>query len=323
VDRAGDGPRATFDNSGWSFTDPEPHMPVTLGAEKLSDFFSGQVRKAKRFDFQESPRSQAPLAVVGGGHEFCSPEYAIRRQTFPYYSVEFVARGRGWLTLDGNKHRLEAGAVFSYGPGVSHDIATEARDPLEKYFVDFTGPRALPILSEYRLEPGAVARVSCVSEVQDIFDSLIRDGLRASGASGTLCAALLEYLMIKLADLVMPAAASPSPASARFQRCRQYIATHFRRLRSLDQIAEECQIDQAYLCRLFRRFDHPAPYRYLLRLKMNFAAEQLRDPKRLVKDVAASLGFEDPFHFSHAFKNVIGASPEVFRRLRDIAAPGA
>jgi hypothetical protein len=39
--------------------------------------------------------------------------------------------------------------------------------------------------------------------------------------------------------------------------------------------------------RLFRRFDHEGPYRYLLRLKMNFAAERLRDPKVLVKEAAA------------------------------------
>jgi AraC-like DNA-binding protein len=46
---------------------------------------------------------------------------------------------------------------------------------------------------------------------------------------------------------------------------------------------------------------------------MNFAAEQLRNSKLLVKEVAASVGFTDPFHFSHAFKNVFGASPEIFR----------
>ena len=108
-----------------------------------------------------------------------------------------------------------------------------------------------------------------------------------------------------------------STASATFQRCRQHITTHFRRLRSLEQIAGECEIDEAYLCRLFRRFDLQAPYQFLLRLKMNFAAQQLRDPKIRVKEVAASVGFEDPFQFSHTFKNVLGASPDVFRRLRE------
>ena len=168
------------------------------------------------------------------------------------------------------------------------------------------------VIAPGAMPPGAVWSVG---EVQDVFDNLIRDGLRDSGASNSLCAALCEYLLIKMADLVMPSGTRPSPASATFQRCRQYIATHFRRLRSLEQIAQECDIDQAYLCRLFRRFDHLAPYRYLLRLKMNCAAEQLRDPGKLVKEVALGVGFEDPFHFSHAFKNVFGVSPDAFRRL--------
>ena len=53
-----------------------------------------------------------------------------------------------------------------------------------------------------------------------------------------------------------------------------------------------------------------------MRLKMNIAAERLRDPGVLVKQVAAELGFDDPFHFSRAFKGVLGLSPENFRRLR-------
>jgi len=291
-------------------------MPLVCEPQKLPDFFSRQVRKARRFALDDAPPPEAPLAVVGGGHEVCLPHYAVERPTFPYYSVEFVVRGHGRLTLDGAGHALTAGAVFSYGPGISHHIRTDPCGPLDKYFIDFTGPRALPILRDGGLPPGSVARVSSVGEVQEIFDNLIRDGLRNTGMSGILCSVLLEYLMIKLAELSIPRGPSPSPASATFQRCRQFISANFRRLRSLEQIARECDLDEAYLCRLFRRFDHPAPYQYLLRLKMNFAAEQLRDPRILVKEVAASVGFQDPFHFSHAFKNVFGASPDVFRRMR-------
>ena len=298
-------------------------MPLTLKPEKLSDFFSGHVRKAQRFSFEDAVPPDVPLAVVGGGHEFCSPSYAIRRDTFPFYCVEFVARGRGWLTLDGHRHRLEAGTIFSYGPGVSHHITTDPRDPLDKFFFDFTGPRAPQVLSDYGLPPGTVARVGSVAEVEDIFDNLIRDGSRGSSAANMLCAALWEYLIIKLSELVLPPGGCPSAAAATFQRCRQYINAHFRRLRSLEQIADECGIDQAYLCRLFRRFGHQAPYRYLLRLKMKFAAEQLRDPRLLVKEVAASIGFDDPFQFSHTFKNVLGASPDLFRRLDRPTMPPA
>lgn len=290
-------------------------MLATCEPEKLPTFFSPHVRKARRFAL-DSPSSEAPIAVVGGGHEFCSPKYAVHRSSFPYYSVEFVVRGRGWLTLDGARHALSSGMIFSYGPGICHQITTDPRDLMEKYFVNFTGPRALNLLTEYGLPPGAAVRISSIGEIQDLFDKLIRDGSCGGEACGMLCSTLFEYLMIKLAELVVSPGIHPSPASATFQRCRQYIASHFRRLRSLEQIAMECDIDRAYLCRLFRRFDHPAPYQYLLRLKMNFAAEQLRSSKVLVKEAAANVGFADPFHFSHAFKNVLGTSPEIFRRLQ-------
>jgi AraC-like DNA-binding protein len=75
-------------------------------------------------------------------------------------------------------------------------------------------------------------------------------------------------------------------------------------------------MDAAYLCRLFQRYDHQSPYQFLLRLKMNLAAEWLQPPDALVKQVAEHAGFSDQFHFSRAFKSVFGVAPDIFRRLR-------
>jgi len=254
--------------------------------------------------------------VVCGGCEACAPDYAIRRATFPYYSVEFVARGKGSLVLGDQTFSLFPGAVFSYGPGVPQDITTDARDPLEKYFVDFTGSRAPGLLAEYELPPASFARVFATAEVQGLFDNLIRDGLKGTGYASILCATLLEYLIVKLADSLMPWEARQTPAFATYQRCRRHIAEQFDKLKSLEQAARECHVDRAYLCRLFRRYDHQTPYRFLMRLKMNLAAERLENPGVLVKQVAAELGFDDPFHFSRTFKSVFGLSPQAFRRMR-------
>ena len=50
---------------------------------------------------------------------------------------------------------------------------------------------------------------------------------------------------------------------------------------------------------------------------MNLAAEWLQQPDALVKQVAERAGFSDPFHFSRAFKSVLGLSPaDIFRRMR-------
>ena len=280
------------------------------------EFFSEQVRTARRFYLDLSPSPAAPLTVVCGGCELCEPDYGIQRSTFPYHSIEFVARGHGSLVLGGQSHRLVAGTVFAYGPGISQEIATSPDDPLLKYFVDFTGTRAEEMLHSNALPPGTVGRVLTPGEIQTVWDTLIRDGLRATATAAGLCAALLNYLVLKIAETRVPGQGGQSRAFSTYQRCRQYIAEHCEQLQSLEQISIECRVDRAYLCRLFRRYDDETPYRVLMRLKMNQAADRLQSPDILVKQVAAELGFDDPYHFSRAFKAVFGISPDAFRRLR-------
>lgn len=290
--------------------------PAPQTAATAPEFFSPQVSEARRFYLDLKPSGKTPLAVVCGGCEHCTADYAIRRTTFPYYSIEFVVRGRGALKLRGERHQLQPGRVFSYGPGVPHEIATEAGGPLVKYFVDFSGTNARALLRACGLTSGKVAQVFPPHELQAVFDELIHCGLKNSGHSAALCGKLLETLALKIAEARAPLAGAETLAFATFQHCRGHIQQHFRRLKTLAQIAAECHVNSAYLCRLFQRYDHQSPYQFLLRLKMNFAAELLQQPGALVKQVAEETGFGDPFHFSRAFKSVFGLAPDAFRRIR-------
>ena len=180
----------------------------------------------------------------------------------------------------------------------------------------FTGSAGAELLRQYAPALGTVGRVYRPGEIREIFEMLIADGLRNTGFAAPLCASLLRYLVVRIADSQLPGHAGPTPAYATYQRCRQHIQSHCVQLKSLQQIARECRVDKAYLCRLFQRFDHQTPYQFLQRMKMNRAAERLRNPNMLVKQVAAELGFDDPFHFSRTFKHVFGLAPDAFRRLR-------
>jgi AraC-like DNA-binding protein len=286
------------------------------GPEAAPDFFSADVLEARRFYLDLRPPKNRRLAVVCGGCEHCRPDYAIHRTTFPFYSIEFVAQGSGTVKLQGRVHRLQPGRLFSYGPRLRHDIATNPADPLVKYFVDFRGADARRLLSTCGLAPGRVAQVFPPHEVQGVFDEIIRSGLRSTRWSAELCAKLLECLALKIADARAPLEGAETLAFTTYQQCRHHLERHFHRLRTLQQLTGECHVNGAYLCRLFRRYDHQSPYQYLLRLKMNLAAELLQQPGALVKQVAGQVGFGDPFHFSRAFKGVFGLAPDSFRRLR-------
>ncbi len=294
----------------------KPVRPGKAVAAGTPEFFSPQVSTARRFYLNLNPPKQSLLAVVSGGCEQCAPDYEIHRPTFPFYSIEYVVRGRGSLRLKNRRHALLPGCVFSYGPGVRQDIAADPTDPPVKYFVDFAGLKAREILRRCHLPPGSVAQIFPPNEIQNLFDELIRSGQRGTRSGAELCAKLLECLALKIAGARTPLAGTGTLSFTTYQQCRQHLETHFQRLKTLQQMAAECHVDAAYLCRLFQRYDHQSPYQFLMRLKMNLAAEWLQQPGALVKQVAERAGFGDPFHFSRAFKSVFGVAPDAFRRLR-------
>lgn len=290
--------------------------PSTRNPQDAPAFFSPQVAEARRFYLDLKPLKQRRLSVICGGIEHCRPDYAIHRDTFPFYSIEYVARGHGGLKLGGRTHALQPGVIFSYGPDVPHHITAAQSEPLVKYFVDFTGTASLGLLRSCRVAPGQVARVFPSNALVSLFDELIQSGLQMGRHSADLCAGLLNCLALKIACAKAPLEGVDTLAFTTYQQCRQHIEQHFLRLRTLKQIAGECHTNNAYLCRLFRRYDNQSPYQYLLRLKMNHAAKCLQRPGALVKQAAEESGFTDPFHFSRVFISVFGVSPTAFRGLR-------
>ena len=279
-------------------------------------FFSADVARARRFYLNLDPPASSRLAVICGGLEYCTPGYAIHRNDFPFYSIEYVAGGHGEVKLRGRTYPLEPGRLFSYGPGVAHHITGDAANPLVKYFVDFAGREAPKLLKACGLASGRLSQVHPPNALQALFGELIDDGLRPRSQRKVLCSKVLECLMLKARCARTSAEVEDSLALSTYQHCRQYVDRHFPRLHTLKQLADECNVNNAYLCRLFRRYNHQSPYQYLLRLKMNRAAELLQQPASLVKQAAEEVGFGDPFHFARVFKNILGVSPGAFRRIR-------
>jgi AraC-like DNA-binding protein len=283
--------------------------------KKEPEFFSCQVLKANRFYLDTRSQKHQPLKVVCGGCEHCHPEYRIDRSDFPFYSIEFVAKGKGMVSLRNSQHALFAGRAFSYGPGIAYLMTTKADVPLVKYFVDFTGPDALKILRKFGPALGSVVQVSAPDAIIRIFDDLIRTGQTGSSYSPLICAAILQQLIFKIAETSVIEKTRSTAAFYTYQKCRELIQKNCLALRSLENIADQCHINSAYLCRLFKRFDSQSPYQYLMQMKMNLAAQRFQSQNSSVKEVAMEFGFSDPFHFSRVFKRIFGISPSTFRYL--------
>lgn len=279
------------------------------GRNSLPAFVSRQVVTAQRWFLDLRPDARQPITVVCGGEERVRNDYLVDRSDFAYCCLEFVAAGRGSLSLADRDGPLAAGSVFSYGPGTPHTIRTDRRRPLRKYYIDFVGPGAVARLRAARLAPGSMRQVAHPGEIEAVFDLLQQCGLAQSSHSQSLCTQLLGVLLTKIAEQLMPTDDRAARAFATYERFRRFLTMERQRLMSVEQAAREFGISAAYACRLFRRFDGLSPYQYLLRQRMQLAADLLTHDRLLVKQVAAELGFTDPYQFSRAFTRVSGIAP--------------
>lgn len=278
-------------------------------------FISQQVRKSAYYFFDLNPEATAGMRVVCGGWEACLPAYRIDREDFPYYSLEYVFAGQGWLRLAGRSFRLIPGTIFHYGPGIPHQIESSPDAPLEKYFVDFVGTSAREILNEAPFSELQPLHLASPGPVGRLFDELNASGASKSLRAVRLCSVLAELLLLRLAETAAPLDHEGSVAWSTYERCRRHIHEHYLSLRTLDEVSTGCGVDKAYLCRLFKRFGGETPYQLLTRLKMDHAAELLLQSNLLIKEVAEAVRFDDPYHFSHVFKRVRGLSPTEFTHL--------
>jgi AraC-like DNA-binding protein len=288
----------------------------------IENFFSRQVFRARIFRREVARAAAGDLAVICGGCEHCAADYRIDRRGFPYACLEFVVAGRGTVSAIGAKARpLEPGTIFTYARGTRYRMENDATRPLVKYFIDFTGRRAVALLRQAGFPPGTTAQVFPPGAIAEAFDRVIDAGLDTAPRAARRAALLLEALLLHCADHRVPDGAAESRAFATYRRCRDLIDGLDPAgpvIRSLAATARACHLDAAYLCRLFRRFAGAPPSHYLVRRRMEVATARLAHPGSLVKEVAAEFGFADPYHFSRAFKRFHGLAPATFLLRRRV-----
>ena len=285
-----------------------PRPPLPPHAEPA--FVSKQVSELRRYYLDLNPATHVDLAVVCGGCERMRSDYLVERTTFPYQCIELVVEGAGNITLNGKRQRLSPGMIFAYGPGIAHTIRTDPRHPMRKYYLDFVGSQAAALIAATPLGSGGAVRVAEPMELVDIFEAIDREARGDDEVMAReLCATYLRLLLLKIRSSALEHRGDVPRAYHTYLSIRRHIEEHYGRLHTVEAVAADMHVTPMHVARLFTRFGRTGAYRFILRLRMNRAAELLIDDGLLVKDVADKLGFPDAFTFSRAFKRIHGVPP--------------
>ncbi|GLX67756.1 helix-turn-helix domain-containing protein [Paenibacillus glycanilyticus] len=97
-------------------------------------------------------------------------------------------------------------------------------------------------------------------------------------------------------------------------RVKAYIAEHLNEELSREQLAAIAFVNPAYLSRLFRKETGMVLTDYILKERMDKAAEQLATTDRSISEIADGLSYGNFSYFARLFRKVHGVTPQEYRK---------
>ena len=118
--------------------------------------------------------------------------------------------------------------------------------------------------------------------------------------------------------MTLTAEGLPSPHLQRkIREVQVFLAQNLAHDVDLGTIARQASLSPYYFTRQFTAMVGMPPYRYLINLRIQRAAQLLRESDLTVTQILHRVGFHSPSHFTTTFRRHMGMSPTAYRRRYD------
>ncbi len=251
------------------------------------------------------------LFPVNCGHQDCEPSHSFGPSVRDRFLLHLVTAGKGSFTISGKTYTVGAGEFFFIPPDTLNYYEADAVDPWSYTWIGMKGDLLAPFFERVGISaenPVGKFTPELYEIARDVLDDISKDVTASLSAVGRC------YLFLHCLErgANRPEVAQKRP-SGNVERARALIEERLHKPLSVSALAQELGIDRSYLCSIFKRELGCSPQQYILSRKMEKAKYFLSTTTENVKYIALSLGYDDPFVFSRAFKKVTGMSPGQWR----------
>lgn len=240
-----------------------------------------------------------------------------------YSMLIYCTDGKGWYRIRGKRYDLQRDQCVILPAGTPYDFGADNADPWTIYWVHFQGtdsahycfaddaPRSIPSDDHSRLQD----RLQLFEELFLCFSrSYIREYMQYTSACLHLL--LASFLLIGQYRTIQTQANRQLSFSG---RVIHYMQENVCRNLSLEQMADHFHYSASHFSMLFQRETGYPPVSYLLRLKIQKACQYIELSDLKLREIAETLGYEDPAYFSRIFTRIMGITPSTYRnRERNI-----
>ena len=229
----------------------------------------------------------------------------------------YCVQGKGYYTLDGHTFTLNPNQ-YVIVPATDKPLVywSDTEDPWSIYWVHFTSDALQAFNRAYHIVPEQGPQYIPHNEKgiriwEEMYENLSRGYSPENLMNTNLC---LYHLIATCVFSQQQNQNSSSPEKAIIRETIDYMKNNLDKTIRIEDFADLNKYSVSHFSKLFRLTTGMSPIEYFIHLKMQKACQLLYTEDSRVKQIAALLGYDDPYYFSRLFKKYMNTSPETYRK---------
>lgn len=228
----------------------------------------------------------------------------------------FCIAGRGYLELGNSAHIIRAGSGFFVPPDVAHTYGAHHRDPWVNFWFHFDGPLVDEVLELYGSDAlNPTIHLRDIQKIMDLFENVYAC-LNYHHSDSGLMRMNSEFMrLLGFLDMNrVPQFKQSRLSNGKIEHTIRFMESNLNIEIDLEMLAELADKSKSHYSKLFKELTGEPPVRFFNRLRIRKACELLDHSEMQIRDIGKTLGYDDPYYFSRAFKSIQGVSPEAYRK---------
>lgn len=269
--------------------------------------------------YREMKTHHFDLNVDHYGAEVCDKNYSFGPAIRDNYVLHFIVNGKGKFTIDSQTHHLQEGDLFLLPKDKLTFYQADSTEPWSYIWVGFSGSRVEEILRQSQLSQQACLHSHLQSPILENMMAITRlSTLKLNAATELLLIGELHKLLANLLEEfpVKDCTETTNQAQTYVHQAIKMIHSQYDSPLKVSDIADKLALSRSYLYKIFKEETGYSIKDYILQVKMKRSCQLLLHPDLAIAEVAYSIGYQDPLHFSSAFKNYFHMSPTDYRKTQ-------